>query len=122
MVFVNMDSAQFYQPLKAAGMRNDGRPAGCNLRLPTARGKDSDPTALGLNKKGSGILQNDNTIEILDMTGSLPREPLGPFPIPTLNFNSTEADPRGRVLYHLFKSKVTKASRYFKQTHNQLRP
>ncbi len=122
MVFVNMDSAQFYQPPKAAGMRNDGRPADCNLRLPTAHGKDNDPTALGPNKQGRGILQKDNTIGILDTTGSLPKEPLNPFPMPTLNLNGTEADPGGRVLCHLFKLMVTKASRYFEQTHDQLRP
>ena len=117
-----MNSAQFYQPPKAAGIRNNGRLAGCNLRLPTTHRKDNDPIALGPNKKGSGILQNDNTVEILDTTSLLPKEPLSLFPMPTLNLNGTEADPGGRVLYHLFKLTVTKASRYFEQTHDQLRP
>ncbi len=103
-------------------MRNDGRPVDCNLHLPTAHGKYNYPTALGPNKKGSRILQDDNTIEILDMTGSLPKEPLSPFPMPTLNLIGTEADPGGRVLCHMFKLTVTKASRYFEQTHDQLRP
>ena len=103
-------------------MHNDGRPAGYNLRLPTAHRKDNDPTALRPNKKGSGILQNNDTIEILDTTGLLPKEPLSPFPIPTLNLNGTEADPGGKVLRHLFKLTVTKASRYCEQTRGQLRP
>lgn len=56
MVFVNMDSAQFYHPSKAAGMRNDGRFAGCNLRLFAAHGKDNNPIAFGPIKKGNAIL------------------------------------------------------------------
>ena len=96
MAFVNMDSAQFYHPPKAAGMRNDGRPAGCNLRLPAAHGKDNNPTALGPSKKANAILQNDNMVEILDRTGSPPKEPFNPFHMPALNLNGTEADPGGR--------------------------
>ena len=57
-------------------------------------------------------------IEILDTTGLLPKEPLSLFPILILNLNGTEVDPGGRVLRHLFKLTVTKASRYFKQTYN----
>lgn len=117
-----MDSAQFYQPPKTASMRNDGRPADCNLRLPTAHGKNNDLTALGPNKQGRRILQKDNTIGILDTTGSLPKELFNPFLMPTLNFNGIEADPGGRVFCHLFKLMITKIFRYFEQTHDQLRP
>ena len=120
MAFVNMDFAQFYQPPKAAGICNNGRPAGCNLRLPTAYGKDKNPTALKPSKKGSRILQNDNTIDIL--ASPPPKEPLSPFHMPALNLDGTGADPRGRSPPLLFKLTVTKASRYFEQTHYHWRP
>lgn len=53
MTLINMDSAQFYQPLKAVGIRKDGRPAASSLRIPIARGKGNDPTALRPSKEPS---------------------------------------------------------------------
>ena len=122
MAFVNMDFAQFYQPPKTARMRNDGRPAGGNLHLPTAHAKDKNPTALRPSKKGSAVLQNDSTVDILDRIGPPPKEPLRLFHMPALNLDGTEADPGGRVLRRWFKLTVTKASRYFEQTHYHWRP
>ena len=89
-------------------------PIGYNLRLSTADRRDNDPIALRLNKKGSRILQNNNTIEILNTTNLLIKDPHSLFSILILNLNGTEEDPRDRVLCYLFKLIVTKASRYFK--------
>ena len=100
MVFVDMDTAQFYQPPKAAGTHKDGQPVVSGLR---------PSTALGPSEKGKGIILNHNQIENLDMTGLLLKEPLNPFHVSASNLNCIEADAGGTVLlpYCLNKRELT---------------
>lgn len=100
MVFVDMDTAQLYQPTKAAGTRKDGQPAVSGLR---------PSTALGSSEKGKGILLNHDQIENLDMTGLPLKEPFNPFHVSVSNLNRIEADAGGTVLlpYCLNKRELT---------------
>ena len=100
MAFIDMNTNQFYQPLKAAGTRKDGQPAVSSLRPSTAHGESNNPTALGPSKKGSEILQNYDLIEILDMTAPLPKEPFDPFHMPAPNLSGTKTDAGGTILHH----------------------
>lgn len=94
-----MDTAQFYQPPKAAGTRKDGQPAVSGLR---------PSTALGPSEKGKGILVNHDQIENLDMTGLPSKEPLNPFHVSASTLNCIEADAGGTVLpYCLNKRELT---------------
>lgn len=96
MAFVEMGSFHHYQPPNA-GLRRDGRPTASNLRVSTARGKGNNPTALGPGKKWSGILQDHDLIETLDMTALPPDESLDPFHVPAPNLNGTEREAEGTV-------------------------
>ena len=78
MAFIEMGSFCHYQPLDA-GLRSDGWLTASNLRVSTARRKGNNPTALGPSKKSSGIPQDCDWIEALDMAGPPPEEPLNPF-------------------------------------------
>lgn len=98
MAFVDMDSAQFYQPPKATGMRKEGRPTDCNLR-PYGLWEGQRCYGSWTEWKGSKILQNFNVIETLDMTGPLSREPSNSLHMSVLNFNGTEADIGGTFLH-----------------------
>ena len=100
MVFVDMDTAQFYQAPNAAGTRKDGEPTVSGLR---------PSTALGPSKKGNGILPNHDLIENLDMTGLPLKVPLNPFHVSALNLNGIEAGAGGTVLppYCLKKRELT---------------
>ena len=100
MIFVDMDTAQFYQPPMAAGTRKDGQPAVSGLR---------PSTALGPSEKGKGTLLNHDQIENLDMTGPSIKEPLNPFHMSASNPNGIEADAGGTVLrpYCLNKRELT---------------
>ena len=95
MVFIDMDTAQFYQPPKAAGIRKDGQPVVSGLR---------PSTALRPSEIGKGILLNHDQIEHLDMTSLPSKEPLNPFHVSASNLNCIEADAGGTVLpYYLNK-------------------
>ena len=57
MTFIDIDSAQFYQPSNIVGLCSDGRPAVSDFRLFTARAKDNNPGAFRLSKKLNKNLQ-----------------------------------------------------------------
>ena len=88
MNHVDMDTAQFYRPPKAADTRKDGQTVVSGLR---------PSTALGPSEKGKGILLNHDQIENLDMTGLLLKEPLNPFHVSVSNLNCIEAPAGGTV-------------------------
>lgn len=101
MTLVDMDSAYFYQPLKAAGMRKDGRLAASSLRVPIAPGKGNDHMALRPSKQPSGRLQDYELIGILDMTRLTPKESHDPIRQSALDL-CIEADAPGTIPYHYF--------------------
>ena len=96
MAFVKINSFYHYQP-PTADLRRDKRPTASNLRLPTAYAKDNDLTFLGPSKEPSGRLQDYDLIEVLDMTGPPPEEPLHPFHAPAPDLDYTERDAEGRI-------------------------
>ena len=98
MTFVHMNSAQFYQPPIMADPCSDGRPAASDFRLSTARAKGNNPRALGPSKGSSRTLQNYDLIEIFNLTGLLPEEPLNPFHAPASGLDSTQRNVGGTVL------------------------
>lgn len=100
MAFIDMNTNQFYQPLKAVGTRKDRQPAAFSLRPTTVHAKSNDPTALRPSKKGSKILQDYDLIESLDMSATLPKEPLDPFHMPAPNLNGTKTDAGGTIPHH----------------------
>ena len=103
MALFDMNTNQSYQSLKAAGIRKDGQPVACSLRPSTAHAKSNDPTVLRPSKKGREILQDYDLIEILDMTATLPKEPLDLVHMPAPNINATKTDAGGIILHHRLK-------------------
>ncbi|MCJ1396754.1 hypothetical protein MMC18_009646 [Xylographa bjoerkii] len=57
-----------------------------------ACGKDDIPPALGPSKEWSGIIQNYDLIETIDMAGPPPKEPFNPFQGPAPDLDCTKKD------------------------------
>ena len=55
MVFVDIDSLQFYEPPAKPGVRSNRRSTISNLRIPSPRWEGKDSTALGASQKSSGV-------------------------------------------------------------------
>jgi hypothetical protein len=92
-----MSSFHHYQ-LPSASLHRDGRPTTFNLCLSTARGKGKNLTALESSRKLSEFLQDDDCIEILDMTGPSPKKSLNQFDVSASNLDDTQRNIEGRAL------------------------
>ena len=90
MVFIDMDSLQFYEPPAKPGVRSNGRPTTSNLRIPSPRWED--PVALGASQKSSGVLYNPNLTQSQNGTGPLQKDSLDSFHAPEMGLNGTQAD------------------------------
>lgn len=97
MTPVDMNVVHFYKPGEAAGRRKVGRQAVSSSRVSMAREKGNIPPALGLDEEWSGLLLDDDPIEILDITGPLPEEPSNLFQWPAPDFDGIEKDAEGTV-------------------------
>ena len=102
MALVDMDTVQFYQPAKAVGQRKNGQPATSSLRVPMACGSGNTPPFVGPDSEWSGILQNCDLIEIVDMTGPPPNEPFNLFQGLARDPDSTKKDAEGTVFRGCF--------------------
>lgn len=97
MAFVEISSFHHYQPSNA-GLRRNEQPTASKLHVFTACRKGNDPTALGPSKKPSGILQNYDLIEILNLDDPSPKEPFNQFHMSTKDFDDIQKDPESTVL------------------------
>ena len=97
-----MNTVQFYQPAKAVGRLKDGRPAVSSVHVPMTCGKGNTPPALGLNKGWSGVLQNYDLIETIDMISPPPAEPFNLFQGLARDLDITEKDAQGIVVRECF--------------------
>ena len=102
MTLIDMNTVHFYRPAEAVGQRKDGWPAVSSLRVSMAREKSDMPSTLGLDKGWSGNPQDCDLIEIVDMDGLSPEEPLNPFQGPASDFDSTVKHAEGTVLCGYF--------------------
>ena len=78
MTLVDMNTVLFYQPPKVVGQCKNGRPAISSLCVPMACGKSDIPPALESSMKWSGIFQNCDLIEIVDIDGPPLKKPFNP--------------------------------------------
>ena len=79
IIFVNINSVQFYQLSKIIDMRNNKRMTDCILYCFIIHEKNNNFTVLQSNKKERLILQNNNTIEISDIIKLLLKKFLSSF-------------------------------------------
>ncbi|MCJ1288408.1 hypothetical protein MMC26_007765 [Xylographa opegraphella] len=87
-----MNAVHFCRPAKAVGRCKNWRPAVSSLCVPIACRKGDTPPVLGLDKEWSLDLPDCDLIEIVDIDGLSPEEPLNPFQGPASDFDSTEKD------------------------------
>ena len=92
MVFVDMDTLQFYQPPAKPGVRSNGRSTTSNLRIPSPCWEGKDSVALGASPKPSGVPYNPNLTQSQNGTGPLQKDSLDSFRAPEMSLNGTKAD------------------------------
>ncbi|KAI4234660.1 MAG: hypothetical protein L6R40_006666, partial [Gallowayella cf. fulva] len=92
MVFVDMDSLQFYEPPAKPGVRSNGRSTTSNLRIPSPRWEGKDSVALGASQQSSGVPYNPNLTQSQNGTGPLQKDSLDSFRVPETGLNGTKAD------------------------------
>ena len=89
MVFVDMDSLQFYKPPAKPGVRSNGRFTTSILRIPSPRWEGIDSIALRASQKPSGAPYNPNLIQSQNGTGPLQKDSLDSFRAPEMGLNGT---------------------------------
>ncbi|MCJ1473149.1 hypothetical protein MMC13_001800 [Lambiella insularis] len=87
-----MDAVQFYQPMEVAGRRKVGRQAVSSSDVSMARGKGNILSALGPHEEWSGILLDDDPIEVVNLTGLLPEKSFNLFQGQARDLDNTEKD------------------------------
>ena len=92
MVFIDMDSLQFYVPPAKPGVRSNGRSTTSSLRIPSPRWEGQDSVALGASPKPSGVPYNPNVAQSQNGTGPLQKDSLDSFRAPEMSLNGTMAD------------------------------
>ena len=92
MVFVDMDSLQFYNPPAEASLRTDGRPTISNLGDPAPRWSGKNPAVLEASQESRRVLHNPDLIQPQNTTGPLESESLESFRAPGVCLNSTKVD------------------------------
>ncbi|KAL8809568.1 MAG: hypothetical protein Q9223_007908 [Gallowayella weberi] len=111
MVFVDMDSLQFYEPPAKPGVRSNGRSTTSNLRIPSPRWEEKDSMAFGASQKSSGVPYYPNLTQSQNGTGLLQKDSLDSFCAPEMGPNSTKADKeitsRKSVIDHITPASVT---------------
>lgn len=92
MVFVDVDSLQFYEPLAKPSVRSNGRSTTSILRIPSPRWEGKDSIALGASHKLSGVRYNSNLTQFQNGTGPLQKDSLDSFRASEISLNGTKAD------------------------------
>lgn len=103
MVFVNMDSLQFYILLAEVDLRHDERPTTSNPRIPSSGWEGKNPTILGASKESSEVLHNLDEFRSQNGPRPLPKGSLDSFRVLESGLSSFKANkdvgsiPRERV-------------------------
>lgn len=103
MTFADMNFIDFYQSPIKTGLPGNQQPTVLNLGVPMASGQGNSATALGLSNEPSGRLQDNDLIELLDMTGPAPKGSLNLFCESASELNGTEVDVESRILFSSFE-------------------
>ena len=100
MVFVDMNSLQFYEPPAKPVVHSSGRSTTSNLRIPLPRWEGKDSVALGASQQSSGVPYNLNLTQSQNGTGLLQKDSLDSFRAPEMGLNSTKADKEIASMYN----------------------
>lgn len=116
MTFIDLDTAQFYQPPTRPGQCGDRRVAALNCGVPTAHKERNSPVSLRPSNELSARLEDYDLIECVDLTGPPPTELLDLFCEPALDLNGAEVHAGGKGHRLWFGWTVINESSSFKRT------
>ncbi|KAL8831579.1 MAG: hypothetical protein Q9191_000788 [Dirinaria sp. TL-2023a] len=92
MVFVDMDSLQFYEPPAKSGVRSNGRSITSKLCIPSPRWEGVDYVAPGASQNSGGTPYDPNLIQSQNGTSPLQKDSLDSFRAPEIDINGVKAD------------------------------
>ena len=92
MVFVDMDSLQFYNLPAKPGVRSNRRSTIPNLRIPSPGWEGKNSVALRASQQSSGVPSNPNLTYSQNGSGLLQKDFLDSFRVPEIGLNGNKAD------------------------------